>query len=305
MPSITDYYGIPGPVPFIDVELSADNLLFLDPHAIRLSTGPEPYAEQALHCIDTFAATVLRCVIDGTPASHRKGRLLLQRFSEPWETRCGMAAKGYRGHGGADVIGDRIFTALTDDLTALIEVNLLGRLEELPLFVPGVDRDITSDITTRITFGILAQFTAAMLATYPQFSSNGHQTVTCPHQVWNPRTCDWSETEIELPAPEGKPLLLVPQEWARRHLLMSARRYYETSALSFAQIKQAVRAPDGSLIKMSKDQLRKLSGLNRGRETNLRLTLEALADGEDLLRTFWSFVALRRDDGAQGQSPAA
>ena len=42
MPIITTHYGITGPVPFVDVEVTADNRLYVDPHAIRLRRTPQP-----------------------------------------------------------------------------------------------------------------------------------------------------------------------------------------------------------------------------------------------------------------------
>ena len=42
MPTITTHYGITGPVPFVDVEVTADNRLYVDPHAIRLRRTPQP-----------------------------------------------------------------------------------------------------------------------------------------------------------------------------------------------------------------------------------------------------------------------
>lgn len=44
MPTITTHYGITGPVPFVDVEVTADNRLYVDPHAIRLRRTPQPFA---------------------------------------------------------------------------------------------------------------------------------------------------------------------------------------------------------------------------------------------------------------------
>lgn len=101
---------------------------------------------------------------------------------------------------------------------------------------------------------------------------------------------------MTLPVVKGSPLLLVPQGWARPTLLMSAGRFYETSVLSFAQLEQAVRAPNGRMIKTPKDRLKKQPGLGRGRDTNLRITMQAFQNGEDLLAAFKAFVAARYDD---------
>lgn len=296
MPSITTYYGITGPVPFVDIEVTADNRLYVDPHAIRLRRTPQPFAGQALTCVDTFTREVTDSIIKGTPATRDTGQRLLQRFVEPWETRLGMSATGFRGHGGAEVVGSWIWEALNNDVEALVRVGVLKQIEDLPLFVDGVDRDITSDITTRIIFEPLARFTGHMLDTYPQFTSAEHKVEPYRRQVWNPAIRDWDEARMTLPVVKGRPLLLVPQGWARPTLLMSAGRFYETSVLSFAQLEQAVRASNGRMIKTPKDRLKKQPGLGRGRNTNLRITMQAFQNGEDLLAAFKAFVAARYDD---------
>lgn len=295
MPNITEYYQIAGPVPFTNVDVSTDNLLFLDPHAVRLSGAPEPFASDAVRCMDTFLSEVVRCITARDPAAARRGEKLLQHFNEPWETRLGMSSSGYLGHGGAEDVGSAIWKALTENLFALVQVGVLKHLDELPMFVEGIDRDITSDLTTRLMFEPLGRFTESMLHAYPQFKTGSHKTQQVTRRVWNPDTVNWDEATIELPVADGRPLLLVPTGWARRHLLMSATRFYDKAVLDFAQIESAVLSSNGKLIKTPKDALEKQSGLGRGRSTNLRLTLRALERDENLVAYFKAFVASKYD----------
>lgn len=298
MPFITKYYGIAGPVPFADVNVSSDNWLFLDPHAVRLTGSPEPFSSEAIHSVDTFLSEIVRCVVSGDPTLHRRGEALLQRFKEPWETRLGMSSTGFFGHGGADDVGTWIWNALVTDLMALVRVGVLEHLEELPMFVEGVDRDITSDVTTRIMFAPLARFTESMVKKYPEFETNGHEVRKVKCQVWDPTALEWDEDEFTLPVADGKVLLLVPTAWTRRTLLMSATRFYEKAVLDFAQLEQAVVGSDGKLLKTPKDELMRQEGLGRGRNTNIRLTLRAFTKDENLIAYFKAFVALKftRDD---------
>lgn len=291
MTRVSEHYGITGPVPFVDVEVDADNRLFLDPHAIRLASGPQPFQLEAVRCLDSFFSEVTRCVLSGSDVDRILGEALLQRFTEPWETRLGMSAAGFSGHGGADEIGSRIWEALNEDVRALVDVGALRRLEHLPLFVDGVDRDITSDIATRIVFAALAQFTADIVSRYPEFTSGAHRVEGVSRQVWSPESALWTETTLRLPVANGRVLLLVPKGWARPTLLMSAGRFYETTILSFAQLEQAVRDSRGKLLTTPKDRLKKQPGLARGRETNQAVTLRAIRTEDDLITAFENFVA--------------
>jgi hypothetical protein len=184
---------------------------------------------QANACTTSFFDAVALCATAPTGSLDRiTGRALLQRFGEPRETRLGLAKAGFDGHGGAEGIGASIWHAFTHDLRALVDVAVLGHVEDIPLFVEGVDRDITSDLTTRIIFGPLAAFTVEMMNRYPQFRAPGMRVVSVRRQVWDPVGSKWGVRDVELPAVAGRPWC-----WclagARPRLLMSAGRYYETS----------------------------------------------------------------------------
>lgn len=297
MASITTRYGITSPVPFEDLDVARDNRIFVDPHAIRLSEGPAPFVTDAVAALDTFFDTVSRDAMSNSVSDHRHGRDVLQHFEEPWETRMGMARNGFSGHGGSFDVGSWIWDALRTDLSALLRVGVLKHLEELPLFVNGIDRDITSDITTRIAFAPLAEFTASMVSAYSQFTEHGHATRSVERQVWDSTGMKWESKYVELPIVNDKPLLLVPKGWARPRLLMSAGRYYETQVLSFAQLEQATFVK-GKILKTPKDRLREQSALARGRNTNTVVTLRAEDTGHDILAQFRRFVDERATQAA-------
>ncbi|WZU36148.1 hypothetical protein Rruber_05661 (plasmid) [Rhodococcus ruber] len=290
MTPITHVYGIRGPVPFLDVDVNVDNRWFLDPRAIRLHGRTDPFSARANECTETFFDEVLDCAAWGdTP----RGLRLLQQFREPWETRLGLAKSGFSGHGGADDVGSWMWTALNENLRAFIVVGILRELEELPLFIEGIDKDITSDITTRIVFDALAAFTTHMVDLYPEFTAGVHRLGTVSCQAWDPAVRDWTVRAFELPMAAGKPLLLVPKSWARQTLLMSASRYYETKVLGYAQLERAVRLSTGKLVKTPKVQLKKVPGLERGRVTNLEVTRRAHENNDNLIAQFKQFVDMK------------
>lgn len=288
VPTVSRYFGLSGPLEFLDVDVATDNRLFIDPHAVRIERGPSPFARRARGCITTFFDEVLACVL-GERTEH--GLYLLQHFNEPKETRLGMSKEGINGHGGASEIGSRVWHSLSTDLEALIRVGALKWVEDIPVFVEGVDKDITSDLTTRIIFEPLAQFTQAMTRKYPQFTSGGREARVFHRQVWSPRRARWVQKPLELPVASDKPLLLVPKYWARPRLLMSAGRYYGTSLLSYVQDDRAVVDPEtGKVIKEPKRALRRRREFERGLETILRVTQHATERNEDLLSRFRAFV---------------
>lgn len=290
---VTDYYAIPRPVPFLDVDVTVDKPMFVDPRAIRLTQLPQPFAGQAVENMETFFHTVTRCVLSSNKSEHRRGLDLLQHFVEPRETHLGYAKADINGHGGAEEVGAWIWQTLYTDARALLAVGILTQIEDLPLFVDGVAEDITSDLTTRIIFEPLAQFTADMISNYSQFTAGEHEVEMVERQIWDAGAAQWTTGKFELPIADGKPLLLVPRDWARPTLLMNATRFYDKSVLDFAQQEQTVITPQRKILKPSKDSLREQEALARGRETILKLTNRAHANGENLVRLFKSFVDSR------------
>lgn len=293
MASITQHYGISGPVPFLDVDVASDNSWFLDPHRIRLAPGSAPFQQDAVKCLDTFFDKATHGVLSSNVTDRETARTNMHVFNEPRETRLGMSDTGFNGHGAAEELGDLIWDQLTTNLAALIDVGLLKHLEHLPMYVEGIDRDITSDITTRIVFGPLADFTASMLTHFPEFTAGNHSLLTVRKQVWDATASAWDEREMDLPVADGEPVLLVPQSWVGKHLLMGAKRFYDTSLLSYIQDDEAVVGADGRVYKTPKRALKERSALQRGRDTHIEVTKQAYANGIDLVALFEAFVLSR------------
>ncbi|TPJ33510.1 hypothetical protein [Mesorhizobium sp. B2-6-6] len=290
---VSELYQFDNPesLPFVDVNVLKDSRLFVDPRAIRLDPSPTQYVTDAKTSMTSFFDTVRDLVLHGDQSSRTQGLALLQDFSEPWETRLGMAARGFRGHGGAEMVGGWIWDLLVTNTEAFRRIAVLTQLEDIPLFVDGIGADITSDLTTRIVFGPLAEFTAQMLETYPQFTTGNHKVTTVTARVWDQQQCRWREVQVTLPVANGKELLLVPRNWVRPLLLMHARRFYEVSVLGHVQDTQTVYTTQGQALKPTKEKLKKHSDLACSRPFLLHTTLEAADNnGINLPDRFKRFV---------------
>lgn len=281
MTTITDYYGISGPVPFVDVDVDDDNEIFVDPYAIRLTSGTEPHRSLAVRCVDTFMRRVTDLILAGRTSEARR---LLRSFKEPWETRMGYSKAGYFGHGSAQQLGDALCDELTGNLIALLRIGVLRQIERIPAFVGGIAEDITSDITARIIYASLVSFTREVMAKYPSLRASA---VMHRARLWDVASQEWVERDVVLPAPHGKPLLLVPNGWARRNHLITAHRYYGVAVIGHVQLKEAAYSPQtGKLIKTPKDELKKRDDLKVVVPTNVRITLEADDAGQDLFADY-------------------
>lgn len=305
MATLTSYYGINGDVPFIDVTLGRDTPLFVDPYRIRLSTPPTPFAADAVQCMDTFFGTIGDAVLSPDLARRKHAEALLRKFKEPRETHLGYAQNSINGHGGAEDIGSGIWSAMNEDIKALFTLGVLKHLEDLSMYVEDVAEDRTSDITSRIIFGPLADFTAEMIQRYAEFTSNGNETVDVERQVWDSATCQWASRTITLPCVDDVPLMLVPKEWVGSSILMSSGRFFETTLLGFIQDERTSILADGSLSFPTKKTLLQQKTPARGRDTNLTVTLRAYNGGIDLLKRHRIWVAGRYKDSLLERGEAA
>ncbi|ROR55062.1 hypothetical protein EDD41_2313 [Luteococcus japonicus] len=290
---ITEYYGIEGEVPFLDVRIDRDNKLFIDPFVVRHAVAPSPHAESARTCLDTFFAEVTSCSLSEDDGRRRRGAQLLSSFKEPKETRLGLAQHGFDGHGAAVDIGDRIWGALNVSLAALVSVGLLRRVEQLPLFVEGVGNDVTSDLTTRLIMQPLLDFTAEMVGIFPEFASQG--MVTSEMTVWSGGDLDWAVKPTKLPAPSGHPLVLVPAGWVSTALEVRGTRFYEKAILDFAQAENLSMDRRGKVVKVAKPKLMLDPRYDRATQNQIEIILRAFDQDVDLLERFDQFVSAKYD----------
>lgn len=303
--TLTSHYGINGDVPFIDVTLGRDTPLFVDPYRIRLSATPTSFAVDAVQCMDTFFGTIGAAVLSTDPTCRKHAEALLGKFKEPRETHLGYAQNSINGHGGAEDIGAGIWSAMNEDIKALFTLGVLKHLEDLSMYVEDVAEDRTSDITSRIIFGPLADFTAEMIQRYPEFTGNGNVTVDVERQIWDSENWQWASRTITLPCVDGVPLMLVPKEWVGSSILMSSGRFFETTLLGFIQDERTSILTDGSLSFPTKKTLLRQKTPARGRDTNLAVTLRAYDGGIDLLKRHRSWVADRYKDSLLERGEAA
>jgi len=245
---VTQAFGLPTPTPFLDVFVDTDTPFVLDPSAVRNSR--HPLASKAQDYLRSFFTEVLRCRDSAVQADQLRGRQLLEALHEPNETRLGLTEDGSQGKAFGPEMGRRLWEELQ---TLICRSAALSRLEDLPLFVPGVGKDLTSDLTTRVIFAVLIEYTQEMMKVYPSLAASA---VTLPVRLWDPLNLEWYEKDVCLPFAFGKQLLVIPLEWTNGDVRMAPIPFYNHKATQTLQIEQTV-THNGVKMKPSKRQLRK------------------------------------------------
>jgi len=305
MPRITADFGITGPVEFLDVNVERDNLLFIDPSAIRKAAHlGDRYAIEAGHRLTSYFDIVLAKILSTSATDHAKGEEILQHFQELGATRLGMSKTGYDGHGAAEKLGTAIWDELLANPLCMHAIATLKYIEDVPLFVDDIDKDVTSDMTARIILDVLGRFTAEMLLKHPEFTAT-RPTSTLRTDHWDASSESWMPTTISLPTADGKPLLLVPRAFVNFKIQMTYGQYYSVPLLGYVKAEEMVQVRRGKSIvlrpRFTKKELKETETYAQSRANSIKQTVRIYEkDGTDLLGEYrtaqqTSFEALSDD----------
>jgi hypothetical protein len=223
---VSDHYklGLQQPsLEFLDVTLSSDTKLFVDPRAfVALET---PWGNECVELIRTFFSDVLKSISN---RNTDRARLLLGGLHEPNETRLGLSKNRVAGRGVGSRLAESIYRSLAE--SEAIEHGLLERLEDTALLVEGIGVDRVSDIATNIVREKLIEFSVEMAEKYEMELVDADSG-----PIWSAEQGEWANRQIPMLAPRGKPLILVPRTVARWKLDYDPGEYYRAYVLPFLQ----------------------------------------------------------------------
>ncbi|MBU2694347.1 hypothetical protein [Pimelobacter sp. 30-1] len=214
-----------------------------------------------------FFEEVLTCARSQNQAQRQKGRNLLQQMHEPNETCLGYSDGPPQGKGFGEGLGAELWDQIvlnrtlqtSTGSTTSIRTAVLSRLERVPLFVKKVDRDLISDLATRVTFNVLADFTGEMMDRYPSLAASASSEL---YPTWDSRTATMVDVPLNLPTftsagGEIKHLLLVPKDWIFWRLVMDPTAFYHRYATQTIQEEQTTWTSDGRANKPTKKSIEK------------------------------------------------
>jgi hypothetical protein len=226
-------------VDFVDVDTATDNPIFIDPRAIRIQSGE--FFDQCAACLVSYFTEVLEAIKLNQP---NKVRSLMRRLGEPNEAHLGFSKGPSRGRGLRGQKGNALADSITRSRAA--KTGLLKDLEDTAFLVPGVGKDLLSDMTTQIIREPLIEYTQRMCE-YCDIPME----VQYSGEVWDADTLDWKENYVRLPrTPEGT-LLLVPKTIVRHQPIFNSQKYF-TGYLAPILEDEELRA-DSQLVYLLKD----------------------------------------------------
>jgi len=210
------HLGITQPsLDFVDVDTATDLSAFIDPRAIRLQKGP--FAEHAQALLTSFFSALLEALSRGNSS---EAATLMAHLGEPNETHLGFSHGRSRGRGLGGVGAGRVLEYLRRSRAS--QTGMLQDLEDSALLVPGIGKDITSDIATHVLRQALIDYTQRTcielgVELEEQFAG----------AVWSADNLEWTDQFALLPrSHESEMLLLVPKVIVRHSLIFDKDKYW-------------------------------------------------------------------------------
>ena len=225
---------------FVDIELTRDVPLYLDPYAIQLKS--DDWSDLCIGQIRSFFTEVLNALRSNNEA---RATHLLGNLHEPNETRFGVSQGRPRGR----AIGAEKARSLVNSIvnSRAFETGVLADVSEAELFIKYIGPDTISDLTTNVLRQQLADYTVQQCDLY---DIQTHPTNTLG-PVWNAQIRDWQATTLELPRYNNTPILLVPKLSVRHHLALNSQEFYNHHMIEY--LKAEYHQAGGALVKSYKD----------------------------------------------------
>lgn len=211
---------------FVDVELSGDIQLFIDPFAISQRRD-----RWSMDC-NTIIAYFFQNVIDYIRASKFDRALyLLSYLNEPNETRLGFSLGEPQGAGVGRFQARQLLSAFRK--SSAVRTGFINSIEECELMIPGIGRDKISDMTTNVIRLPLVQYTKDQCAIHNIPLRN---VALAPY--YSVEQNHWINVYYELPVFRNLPIVLVPKAIARYDFSYNNEKYYRDFVLEYLKTEE-------------------------------------------------------------------
>lgn len=211
---------------FIDLKVDQDNRLFLDPARVEAETKYKSWSDK----MQDFHNTVFSFY---DKDEKQKAKELFVHSKESNEFRLGYSTGKPRGKGNSKDSLGKVFDFIEKE--GLFDTKIVGGCKDFPVFIPGFDRDLMSDLVVSILKSELVDFTIEQCTKHGIKRRN---RVT--FEYWDSITHKWEIRTERLPEIKngnepGKPIIFLPKELVVRKYLYSVEGYLSKALLVWEQ----------------------------------------------------------------------
>lgn len=250
-------------IDFVDVVLSPDTKLFLDPCLIEMST--DVWSTQAQRSISSYFDCFYS--LYRQRASNSIKIELFQHAHEINATKLGYGS----GHNGKAKTPEGMLVTFSP-IESLFQNGIdLRYASDLPIFIRNFAEDCLSDMLTNILFKMLSDFTIE------QCRKHNVELHPIPkeYHYWDIETSTWQPYRGECLLADGKVILLVPKHFVRQRYYFNTTQYFQRVILGKLQENESWVDASGKQQKPSKDDLsKKYRGGSSTLDCSVKLTRE-------------------------------
>lgn len=205
---------------FVDVRVDWDNVLFIDP--TRIEAESDSLSKECDNIIHDFFNTVLD-LYESNKIEEARNSLVYSGESN--EIFLGYTEGFPEGAGNSEEGLEKIFTYI--HLNDLISKGLIGRIEDLHVFIDEFGSDKMSDLIASLIKAKLVEYTILQCEKY-----GIQRDCMLTKKYWNPVEHSWKDFSELLPGvigPGGRlyPVVLVPKRFTVSNYLYDATKYWE------------------------------------------------------------------------------
>lgn len=211
---------------FVDIDPDRDLRVFLDPHFLALRT--DRFSIEATSTIRSFFVRLL----DAIRADDDVAALeLLQYLHEPNETCLGLSQGAPDGRGLGAIDATKILSSLKG--SRAVKSGLVEHIEDVRIFVHGVDKDKISDMVTNIIRGQLIKYTKSQCDLWGIPITTGVDSGF----YWDRARSQWVSSHEDMLVVDDRRILLVPKGVVSYSTRYSSSRFHRHAVLPFLQHK--------------------------------------------------------------------
>ena len=209
---------------FIDIDILNDTPLFIDPY--RMSRISGPFINEANIIIGNYFSYLTELLV---AKNYTEAKKVFIHLNEVNETCLGYSRNKPKGTGLGIISSNDVFEAMKK--SQAVKYGLMKSLEDIRVFVPGVDADRISDMTANIIRKLLIEYTKNQCNIFnipltPCVASGFY---------WNPQSRQWEQEYSDMLVIEGKKYILVPKIIVTYGDRVTSGNYFDHFVLNFLQ----------------------------------------------------------------------
>ena len=209
---------------FVDIDIDGDLPLFIDP--IYISKANTPMINKMYSTLSNFFDYLMELINIGNITEARNVFLNLNEVND---IHLGLSKNRARGNGIGEIYQKDIFDNIL--LTAQKHEGLLNKIQDIKIFVQGIDRDRVSDMVANIIKKELINYTKQQCEINNIPLTSGVQTGF----FWDPLKRSWENTLDDILIIDGKRIILVPRLIVSYAKEYTAAKFVQHFALNYLQ----------------------------------------------------------------------